>query len=131
MELLIKQTDTVGDLKKQFSALFPNLKISFFKQKHRQKQASSPAKRLHAETLLQVINPKLSSGIFQFSSQCPVADFEQRLQREFGLPVQIFRRSGNAWLETIQTDERSLWEQNAMGAQQLSTFHFNEHTLFL
>lgn len=61
----------------------------------------------------------------------PVAAFEQRLQEEHGLSVQVFRKSGEFWLETIQTDNLSLERQNEMGKAAGASLRFNIHALFL
>lgn len=131
MELRIHSDSTVGDLKSQFSALFPNLKLSVFKKTHRRLQPSPIAQLVTANTLLRKHAPKMRTGNFKFSPTTSVADFEQGLQREFDLSVQVFRRSGSSWIETIQTDNRSLQEQNEMSTGGYKRLPFNEYTLFL
>ena len=60
-----------------------------------------------------------------------VAAFEQKMQNEYGLPVQVFRKSGDVWLETVQTDHFSLAKQNEMGEETAKKQRFNINTLFL
>jgi hypothetical protein len=44
-----------------------------------------------------------------------VADLEFRLEKEYGLHIQVFRKSGNIWLETTATDNWTLDRQNQEG----------------
>jgi hypothetical protein len=46
-----------------------------------------------------------------------VQDVEQLLWDAFGLSVQVFRKSGNLWLETTVTDQWSLAYQNEQGRE--------------
>jgi hypothetical protein len=46
-----------------------------------------------------------------------VADLEKAFMNKFGLLTQVFRRSGNIWLETSITDGWSLRQQNALGRE--------------
>jgi hypothetical protein len=44
-----------------------------------------------------------------------VHEFEKAMESTFGLHVQVFRKSGNVWLETSATDGWTLDEQNDEG----------------
>jgi hypothetical protein len=44
-----------------------------------------------------------------------VSNLEQKFRDVYGLSVQVFRRSGKAWLETTFTDGWTLEEQNSQG----------------
>jgi hypothetical protein len=44
---------------------------------------------------------------------------ESRFLEDFNLYIQVFRRSGKNWLETKQTDQLTLSEQNRMGRASL------------
>ena len=46
-----------------------------------------------------------------------VADLEKAFMNKFGLLTQVFRRSGNIWLETSITDGWSLKQQNDLGRE--------------
>ena len=46
-----------------------------------------------------------------------VTDFENALMDQFGLSAQVFRRSGNIWLETTITDYWTLKQQNEHGRE--------------
>ena len=44
-----------------------------------------------------------------------VNELEQRFSDVYGLGVQVFRKSGNVWLETTVTDGWTLEQQNKQG----------------
>ena len=131
MKLSISKKTTVKEVKDQFSALFPFLKLVFFQYNHAEGERSIPAHQLPENSVLADYLPTLKEGSFHFSPSDSVGEFEQRLQQEHGLPVQVFRKSGNVWLETVQTDNLSLDQQNGKGKAASQPAKFNLHTLFL
>lgn len=46
-----------------------------------------------------------------------VGELEAALKDQFGLTVQVFRHSGNIWLETVLTDKWTLQQQNEHGKE--------------
>lgn len=131
MKLSISKKITVKEVKDQFSALFPYLRLALFQHKHSKGERSVPAHQLSDSTILSEPLPSLKEGSFHFSATTSVGEFEQRLQQEHGIPVQVFRRSGKVWLETIQTDHLTLHQQNEKGKEGSQPVPFNRHTLFL
>ncbi|MBB1284031.1 hypothetical protein HRH25_06570 [Flavisolibacter sp. BT320] len=131
MQLSISKKTTVKEVKDQFSTLFPFLKLAFFLQKHDEGEHSDPALQLSDNAILSGQLQTLTEGDFHFSPELSVGAFEQRLQQEHGLPVQVFRRSGKVWLETVQTDHLSLTQQNEKGKEASLPVRFNRYTLFL
>ncbi len=53
-----------------------------------------------------------------------VRTLENVFYETYGLKVQVFRLSGNIWLQTTSTDEWTLHEQNRKGGASLS--HYKE-----
>ena len=47
----------------------------------------------------------------------PVADVEQKLQDQFGLSTQIFRKVKGEWTDTTKTSNLTLAAQNARGTE--------------
>ena len=60
-----------------------------------------------------------------------VAELENDFSGQFGLQVQVFRKSGEVWLQTTKTDNWTLIEQNqaalemnaASAAPELEDYH--------
>ena len=131
MELKLFRNTVIRDLKRQFSKTFPYLKIEFFWQEHRPGEGSRLKQKIGDNVVLADINSIKKEGSFSFGAEIPVADFEQRLQKEYGLPVQVFRKAGEIWIETIQTDNLSLAKQNNMGESASQRIRINRYSLFL
>ncbi|RYF87533.1 MAG: hypothetical protein EON98_00170 [Chitinophagaceae bacterium] len=118
-------------MKKDFSKHFRFLKLEFFPLQHSKCEGSWHQGKIADHVQLSQIATICREGIFSYNSHTTVTDFEQRLQNEFGLPVQVFRKAGELWIETTQTDKLSLEEQNSMGQASCTPLRFNIYSLFL
>lgn len=97
----------IKDLKKQFHEYFPSLKIEFFRTGHDVDGGNSKANMLPNDTLLKdIIGQK--EGQVEFSGDTSVAQFEQMFSELFNLNVQVFRKSGEVYIETTRTDDWTL-----------------------
>ncbi|HEY1112415.1 MAG TPA: hypothetical protein VGE66_02605 [Chitinophagaceae bacterium] len=115
MEIVLTYQETVKDIKKQFNCMFPYLKLEFFCEPHVVGQGSPFQKMVPPSTLLGEIHGILREGVITLVPESSVKDVEQAFQGHFGLPVQVFRKQKDVWLETTSTDFLSLAEQNEMG----------------
>ena len=57
------------------------------------------------------------SGDLAITGEMSVAALERMFAENYGLYVQVFRRSGRLWLETTATDNWSLHYQNEQGRE--------------
>ena len=115
MKLHISSDVTIGQLQDEFMACFPNLKLVFFSKPHGAYKGS-PAKFIitDRETLLSAVSSKVpASAELHMELEMPVWQLERLFENEYGLHLQVFRRSGNTWLETSVTDDLTLEEQEA------------------
>lgn len=131
MELKITKETTLRDLTKQFTRQFPNLKLEFWRQPQKGNERSLLVRRPGDSVSLGILRRLKKEGVFTYDKTTTVADFEERLQNEFGLPVQVFRKDDGLWIETAQTGDWSLGKQNAMGTATNYGYHFNSNSLFL
>lgn len=115
MEIVLTYQETVKDIKKQFNCEFPYLKLEFFTESRVVGQGSSFLKMVPPSTLLGEITGILREGEIIIRGEQSVKEVEQLFQRHFGLPVQVFRKQKDVWLETTSTDYLTLEEQNEMG----------------
>ena len=115
MELVLTYQETVKNVKKQFNEAFPYLKLEFFTEPHIIGEGSPLKKQVPSSTLLGEINGIITEGEITLKPEYTVSFVEQAFQRKFGLPVQIFRKQKEVWLETTNTDHLTLAEQNEMG----------------
>jgi len=115
MNIKINDQRQVCSIKEEFNSVFPYLKLEFFSKTH--KPGCPTAKEfinLNRKTLGECRSVHESGEIF-ITPAMSVLELEQRFNKVYGLGVQVFRKSGKAWLETTLTDEWSLEKQNFQG----------------
>lgn len=116
MKLRIDDSITIEQLKDQFSTAFPYLKLEFFKKPHGSGSSSAKMDILDHRTVLADARTNHSEGELFFSESTTVEQLESSFQSVFGISVQVYRRSGKVWLQTINTDSWTLDEQNERGS---------------
>lgn len=116
MKLEIAANKTIAELQETFNATYPYLKLVFFSKSHKAYKGS-PAKFLIQDRSLTLgsLEQKPHDGVLYLEDDMPTWQVERLFEEEFKLHVQIFRKSGNTWLETSVTDDLTLEEQNAKG----------------
>ena len=113
----ILKTMKVSDLKDQFSSVFLNLKIEFYSQSHLPGEGSSIDVQIPDDVHISSLNSGIEDGSISISPNMSVKEFEQIMNNQFGLNVQVFRMSGKLWLQTTKTDDWSLEKQNGKGGR--------------
>lgn len=113
--MTISANTRVQDVFNQFNQLFPFLRLEFYKRPHQDNEGSEIRDQISHETLLGSLNPKLVDKSFVVNPEMTVAEFEKMMSDEFGLNVQVFRKSAGIWLQTTATDGWSLEKQNGKG----------------
>ncbi len=108
----ISKHKTTEDIKKSFSSKFNNLKIEFFKAGHVKGQGNKPEEQIVKNALLSELSEKVPHTVLDLSENQTIADLEKEFKSQFDLNVQVFRKSNDVWLETIQTDDWTLEEAN-------------------
>jgi len=103
------------EIQAQFSALFPGLKIEFYRKHHDDFQGSKLEDQLHPDQILTDINTENGEGEINIYPDMTVLVLEQLFEERFGLFVQVFRKSKDIWLQTSVTDHWTLELQNRKG----------------
>ena len=118
MLLSIFEDRTISEVQQEFNEAFPFLKIEFFKNGTIRKDRY-PAHLQFACGLKikEAWNKKKQEGFLDVTDAMTVSDLENSFMDQFGLSVQVFRRSGNIWLETTITDNWTLKQQNDHGKE--------------
>ena len=116
MKLKITVHSTIKEVQDAFSKVYPALKIEFYKKGHPENRLSDKRYKINSEGAgaLQTIFSK--KALVDINKNMIVAEFEKNFFETFGIAAQIFRRSGNIWLQTSKTDDWTLEKQNAQGA---------------
>jgi hypothetical protein len=125
MQLSIKSERLIADVQQDFSNAYPFLKIEFFRNGlKRQSRYPANLKIGNHARLKDAWVWKKDGGLVRLSDSMTVLELEEVLMDEFGLSVQVFRKSGNVWLETTMTDNWTLKQQNDHG-REISRGHLN------
>jgi len=111
MEIKISDDKTLGEVKKEFSYLFPNLKIEFYKVSHREYEGSVNKNLLNNSLKIGRVRISHDEGELILDSKTLTAEVESEFRKFYGLNVQVFRRSGRLWLQTTSTDDWTLEQQ--------------------
>lgn len=114
MEIIVRDEKKVSEFQYEFSHAFPYLKIDFFKQGSL-RNVTLPGKMIvdGESTFGKFRMPEEKQ--FRITSDTTITDLEKGFKECYGLLIQVFRRSGKAWLETKLTDTWTLENQNKQG----------------
>ncbi|NNF36232.1 MAG: hypothetical protein HKN68_19165 [Saprospiraceae bacterium] len=104
------------NIQQQFQSVFPHLKIEFYSRPHKTGEGS--------EVKTQISNLKKVGQIcdldeveIPLNGEMTVKEFESIMEENFGLHVQVFRKSANLWLQTAATDGWTLDKQEGKGGR--------------
>jgi hypothetical protein len=115
MEIHINPTKKLSEIQSEFSSLFPFLKIEFFSKQHDVQAPSAFSQRLSPALTLKEAAQFDGEAELRVTSRTLAGAFEAEMQKCFGIGVQVFRRSGRAWILTTLTDDWTLAHQNEEG----------------
>ncbi len=116
----ITKKQTIKSIQEAFSMIFSGLQIRFYQKEHALAEGSSKATEYATTKTLGEITPQLKEGKISLHDLQTVAQFEQMMETQFGLHVQVFRRSGDLWLQTTTSDYKTLKEQNEQALQSIA-----------
>ena len=114
MKLEIIEDKLIKDVQADFNHWFPYLKLEFFLG---QKHPTKTIPMLKADCRIGDVTYGLQEGNIQLSDAMTVIELEEIFNDRFGLHIQVFRKSGNTWLETTMTDKWTLKLQNDHGRE--------------
>jgi len=115
MNILINDDRYIASIQEEFHEVFPYLKLEFFSQLHESGQGNASGHVQPSNKKLGEIRKLNTNGEVIITPKMTVAQLEQVFGETYGLGVQVFRKSGKSWLETVLTDHWSLFKQNAEG----------------
>lgn len=117
MNLTIRPSRLISEIQDEFSKMFPYLKLEFFKNKSGKRLDYSINNIIRHNQKLAEGQIQLVDGLIDIQPGMTVKELEDQFRKEFSLAVQVFRRSGNVWLETTMTDNWTLKHQNDHGKE--------------
>ena len=117
MKIEIASSRLISEIQKEFNDQFPFLKIEFFRSTTPRLSKWNAANRISPTLEISKCQLQKKEGELHFLDETKVEELENVFQKEFNLNVQVFRRSGNIWLETTMTDKWTLKQQNDHGRE--------------
>jgi hypothetical protein len=117
MTIHIQSAGKLKNIQTDFNALFPFLKLEFYGKSHQSGEGTSNSTLLHLNYSLQELNADAVDFDWKIDSSMTVTELETSFHEKTGISVQVFRKSGMAWLQTISTDNWSLAQQNERGKE--------------
>ncbi len=117
MILHVNDSMTIEMVKKEFNQQFPYLKLEFFSLPHEKGQGSPKDLMIDDHTTIKECRTQHINAGMEIQPMMKVEILEQAIKDVFGLSVQLFRKSGKVWIETINTDSMTLEEQNKLGEE--------------
>lgn len=117
MRLNITPNRLISEVQKEFNAEFPFLKLEFYQNKGYQQPDFSANKILPHTRKIADAQSAITDGDMDVRADMKVKELEKAFKDEFALVVQVFRRSGNLWLQTSMTDNWTLGQQNEHGKE--------------
>ena len=113
MKINISDSMTIKEIQDIFSNKYPYLQIEFFSKSHRTFAGSRKENMISSDTNIRDCRTQHHIGTLDIFPKTTVAELEIFFQDVFGLFVQVFRKSGDVWIETTVTDDWTLEKQNA------------------
>jgi hypothetical protein len=117
---------TIQDIRNEFMNLFPSLKIEFYTDAHENHEGNTKRNEILHDMKLGAVSPSLQENELVLDGEMTVKEFEATLKNDFGLNVQVFRKSKGIWLQTTSTDDWSLNVQNNKGYRSTLDHHIEE-----
>ncbi len=113
--MIITDQRRISEVQESFQKKFPYLKLEFYRTGHKTEEGSKAKDQYRAEATIGEIRTKKEEGDLKIDPMMTVAKLESIFKDKYGLHVQVFRISGDLWLQTTSTDGWTLVEQNEHG----------------
>lgn len=118
----------ISEIQREFNTEFPFLKLEFFDTRSFVRSSAHGKHQLPQHQKLGDGFRQISDGDIQIENGMKVSELENQFRKQFNLAVQVYRRSGNLWLETAMTDNWTLEQQNNHGMEITTGRRTNGHT---
>jgi len=117
MHLHIASNRLISEVQNEFNKVFPFLKLEFFNNKSFARSSFSASQLIPRSRKIGDGQLTITDGNINIPGEMKVMELEKLLKEQFGLAAQVFRKSGNLWLETTMTDSWTLEQQNKHGSE--------------
>lgn len=117
MELQVQSNRHIWEIQQDFNKGFEYLKLEFFSKPHSANQPSPVKKMVSNQSYIKDLVKAPINSTVAIDENMSVTSLEKLFRDELGLSIQVFRKSGNIWLETTMTDSWTLKQQNDHGKE--------------
>lgn len=107
--LKIDDRQPISYFQKEFSTLFPFLKIAFYKASVKQENGKDHKTSVQLPSSYRLGNDTVSIMI---DNSTTVGQLKSMILEETGVVCVVYRKSGSMWIETSLTEDWSLERQN-------------------
>ncbi len=115
MKLHIDEESQIRNIQNEFNEVYPFLKIEFFKDSFTKNKHSQKAEKINHAEKVKLVGRLNGHHTIDISKQRTVAQLEEDFKEFLGLKAEVYRKSGNSWIETSLTDNWTLEQQNSEG----------------
>ncbi len=122
MRIQIDKSEPLKNIQAQFSQVFPFLKIEFFKTPHKARKIAPSTDIIKPDEPAARYSTVPGTVDINIDQEMTVETLEDEFYKKAGLSVQVYRKSGNVWIQTSLTDDWTLQQQNKEG--EIITSHF-------
>lgn len=116
--MIITKGMSIEELQAKFQERFPHLKIELYKKAHDFGEGSPASEQIVEEKELDEMSERLYPAEILLTPTMSARLIEEIFEDLFSLHVQVFKKSGKNWIQTIKTDSWTLGdlEQSAKAA---------------
>ena len=107
--------ENLAKIRTNFRSVFNGLDIRFYKNHHEDHKGSQSSNEYDMTATINSINSELEVCELDLNPLKTVSELEEEFESVVGIPIQIFRKSKDLWLQTISTDHWTLAVQNRKG----------------
>lgn len=118
MQLFINKTSILQEIQLKFSIVYPHLRLQFYKKPHEWGAACPEAEKLVSSLSIDEVCSIPTAAWIDIGEKVVTGDMEQSFYDLLGLSVQVFRKAGDAWIQTTSTDVWTLGKQEAVAKQE-------------
>lgn len=123
--MIINDSKTISEIQEEFTEKFPFLRLEFYKSHHDTHEGSPKEEKIDSFYKIGEIRTRTRTGDLSINGHLKVSTLEEKFEEDYGLNVQVFRRSGEVWLQTTATDNWTLTDQNERGKDSLRQMDLN------
>ncbi len=113
--MVVQDNLKIKEIQAEFNKKFPYLKIEFYAKPHEVGKPSPAQLQVDPEKTIAELRTVHTEGDLSIHANQKISTLEQAFADQYGLYVQVFRKSANLWLQTSKTDHWTLGEANGKG----------------